>query len=208
MKERLAMVLHEGKQKLSGLPSRYNLLGKLVVTKLISGEQAAGKSFEDFTTHLPEYAVLPLEVRSERDIGPRRVGPFTLRPPPVERLEDLLGIPGRKPKGTMFPRCTSVHDGIVERKVALAADLRIKEKDQMNSVRTIVDVGLEAGENGVNLLSEGNTVVVLATVPLVDDLPNRTGLGSTSGPRGVRCQPGDLYATRDQSLEKQSCVAR
>ena len=207
VKERLPVVLHEGKQEFPGFLSRFNLLGKLVVTKLISGEQAARKSLEDFTTHLPEYAVLPLKVRCERDVRPWRVGPFTLRPTPIERLKDLLGISRRKPKGAMFPRRTSVHDCIVERKVALSADLRIEEKEQMDSVRAIVDVGLETGEDGVNLLSEGNTVVVLATVPLVDDLPDRTGLGSASGPRGVRCQPGDLYAARNQSLEKQSRVA-
>jgi len=101
----------------------------------------------------------------------------------TERREDIVGITRCRSESAVFPGRPAVHDGIVQREVAVATDLGIEEEEKMNAACAVVDVRFEPRKHGVDLLPEWNAVVVVSLIPLVDDLPDRTGLGRASGPR-------------------------
>ena len=202
------MHFHERKQEPSGFSSWLDFLRELVISKLVAGEQAARESFQNLGAHLVEYAVTPLKVRGQRNVRPRRVGCVALRLASIERQKYFVGVSGSRPKGAVFPRGTAVHDGLIDGEKTVPTNLGVEEKEKMNSARSVVDVGLETGKHGVYFLSERDAVVVRAAVPLIDDLPDRAGFRTASGPRTMRRQAGDLHAIGNQALEKQPRIAR
>ena len=203
VEERLAMLRHASRQPRA---VRYRIFGQLPVPELEAGHLAVLEEIQHLCLLRTEQTFGALDMGGEHDIAPLPpAGSCVGRFPPMkfaEVVECLSRVPVGHLQLVASPRRHPAHGEIERLEIVVAPDFRIEQEQQVQSFATLHERRFEAGEHGIELVTERLAVVVVAAVPLLHDPPDRAGLGAVSGTGRMRRDPQHPHPLSHRALQE------